>query len=250
MSSSRISSSSSSPTLKVSPAQEVNSTRSPTLHLQLAAAAVVEQLAVADRLDHAPRRLLLGRVGQDDAARRPLFARFAADDHAVAERLELEVESWSPSFLWSRSPCVAILRSRWSVWVRQQPAGFDGTGAGLPKVRTIWRWRMGKQLARQDADIRRKCLGGRRLQSVRPWLREGRCHIGSGYFSDALGNPSYFPPTSASRFSACSLGLGEQIAQFDRRPALPFALVGGFHEGVDFERFLLGDRRLAWCGRT
>src|SRR5215471_16431199 len=44
------------------------------LYLKLAAAAVVQQLAVADGFDNAAGRLLLGAVWQDDAASRPLLA--------------------------------------------------------------------------------------------------------------------------------------------------------------------------------
>src|SRR5205085_10244739 len=62
-----------------------------SLNLQLTAGAVVEQLAVADGFDDAAGRLLFGRVGQDDATSGSPFAFFAADNHAVAQRLELEM---------------------------------------------------------------------------------------------------------------------------------------------------------------
>src|SRR5436190_3747995 len=59
--------------------------------LQLAASSVVEQLAVADRLDHATGGLLFGRVGQHDAAGGPRLALLTSHDDTVAKRLELYV---------------------------------------------------------------------------------------------------------------------------------------------------------------
>ena len=58
------------------------------LDLHFAAGAVVEQLAGADGDDRAAGRLVLGGVGNVDAAGGLLLRFFALDDDFVAERLE------------------------------------------------------------------------------------------------------------------------------------------------------------------
>ena len=90
MSSSRISSSSRSPSLNVVAGVGAEQHAVADLHLQRAPRAVVQQPAVADADDLAAGGLVLGRVGQDDAAGGDRFRLLALDDHAVAQRLELD----------------------------------------------------------------------------------------------------------------------------------------------------------------
>src|SRR3954447_817580 len=58
-------------------------------HVDRDALVVVAELAVADGEDLAALRLLLGRIGEDDAARGRLLLLYRLDDQAIAEGLEL-----------------------------------------------------------------------------------------------------------------------------------------------------------------
>src|SRR3982750_3393369 len=58
-------------------------------HVDRDALVVVAELAVADSEDLAALRLLLGRIGEDDAARGRLLLLYRLDDQTIAEGLEL-----------------------------------------------------------------------------------------------------------------------------------------------------------------
>ena len=84
----RMSSAAAARSLNSSPAQEVNSTLSPTLSCMSARVPSGFMPARADGQDRALLRLVLGGVRQQDAAGRLLFGGFAADDDTVADRFQ------------------------------------------------------------------------------------------------------------------------------------------------------------------
>src|SRR3954453_16395291 len=61
-------------------------------HVDRDALVVVTELAVTDGEDLAALRLLLGRIGEDDAARRRLLLLYRLDDQAIAQGLELHAQ--------------------------------------------------------------------------------------------------------------------------------------------------------------
>src|SRR5690349_23185123 len=62
------------------------------LHVERNALVVVAELAVTDGENLAALRLLLGRIGEDDAARRRLLLLYRLDDQAIAQGLELHAQ--------------------------------------------------------------------------------------------------------------------------------------------------------------
>jgi hypothetical protein len=89
MSSSRITRYSTPSTFTSVPEYLPNSTFSPTLQVEHADLAVLEDLAIADGDDFTPDGLLGGGVRNHDATRRGLFFFEALYDHAVMQRTDL-----------------------------------------------------------------------------------------------------------------------------------------------------------------
>ena len=71
------------------------------------------------------------------------------------------------------------------------------------------------------------------------------CGGGAGEEVSAVELGHYLPPRGCGCFGRFLLGLLDDVGDHDRFAAGFLAGVGGFHEGVDFDRFFARNGRLA-----